>query len=161
ICWAAQAAYYHYYKIPKISLPQKLFGIYPHRVANRKIPLVRGFDDIFYAPHSRHTTSDGEAIKACPHLTVLAESDEAGIYLVIAENGKKIFVSGHPEYDRYTLDAEYKRDLARGLSIAAPVHYYPDDDPANRPLLQWRAHSNNMYSNWLNYYVYQETLFDW
>jgi homoserine O-succinyltransferase len=161
ICWAAQAAYYHYYNIPKISLPQKLFGIYPHRVANRKIPLVRGFDDVFYAPHSRHTTSDAAAIKACSDLTILAESDLAGIYLAISEGGKKIFVSGHPEYDRYTLDTEYRRDIARGLTIAPPVHYYTDDDPTKRPLLQWRAHSNNLYSNWLNYYVYQETLYDW
>jgi homoserine O-succinyltransferase len=160
ICWAAQAGYYHYYGIPKDKLPEKLFGIYDHKVSNRKIPLVRGFDDIFPAPHSRHTQSDTRAIKACPALTILAESPQVGIYLAIAENGKKIFVSGHPEYDRYTLHNEYKRDRDKGLSISVPYHYYPQDDPAARPLLQWRSHSNNLYSNWLNYYVYQVTPYE-
>ena len=160
ICWAAQAGFYHYYGIYKAQLPQKLFGVYEHKVANRKIPLVRGFDDIFLAPHSRHTETPAAAIHACKELTVLAESPVAGVFLAIAENGKKIFVNGHPEYDRYTLNNEYYRDLNKGLPIQVPYNYYPDDDPQQKPLLQWRSHSNNLYSNWLNYYVYQTTPYD-
>ena len=160
ICWAAQAGLYHYYGINKKQLPQKLFGIYEHKVSNRKIPLVRGFDDIFLAPHSRHTETPAEAIHACKELTVLAESPVAGVFLAIAENGKKIFVNGHPEYDRYTLNNEYYRDLNKGLPIQVPYNYYPNDNPEERPLLQWRSHSNNLYSNWLNYYVYQATPYD-
>ena len=160
ICWAAQAGFYHYYGIDKIDLPKKLFGIYEHRVSNRKIPLVRGFDDIFLAPHSRHTATPSDAIHACADLTVLAESEEAGVFLAIAEEGKKIFVTGHPEYDRYTLRNEYERDLAKGLPIQVPKNYFPDDDPRERPLLQWRSHSDNLYCNWLNYYVYQITPYD-
>ncbi len=160
ICWGAQAGLYHYYGIDKQKLPQKLFGIYEHKVSNRKIPLVRGFDDVFLAPHSRHTESPREAIHACPELTVLAESDAAGVFLAIAEDGKKIFVNGHPEYDRYTLQNEYFRDLNKGLPIQVPYNYYPEDNPDNKPLLQWRSHSNNLYSNWLNYYVYQITPYE-
>ena len=160
ICWAAQAGLYHYYGINKKALPQKLFGIYEHEVANRKIPLVRGFDDIFLAPHSRHTTTPAEEIHACEELTVLAESPVAGVYLAIAQGGKKIFVTGHPEYDRYTLRNEYRRDLDKGLPIQIPYNYFPGDDPEKKPLLQWRSHSNNLYSNWLNYYVYQTTPYD-
>ena len=157
ICWGAQAAMYHYYGIQKRQLPEKLFGVYPHKVSNRKIPLVRGFDDVFYAPHSRHTETPAEAIHACKEITVLAESEEAGVFLAMAENGKKIFVNGHPEYDRYTLHNEYLRDLGRNLPIHIPYHYYPNDDPKERPLLQWRSHSNILYTNWLDYYVYQVT----
>ena len=160
ICWAAQAGLYHYYGINKKALPQKLFGIYEHEVANRKIPLVRGFDDIFLAPHSRHTATPAEEIHACEELTVLAESPVAGVYLAIAQGGKKIFVTGHPEYDRYTLRNEYRRDLDKGLPIQIPYNYFPDDDPEKKPLLQWRSHSNNLSSNWLNYYVYQTTPYD-
>lgn len=160
ICWAAQAGLYHYYGINKKLLPQKLFGIYEHKVMNRKIPLVRGFDDIFLAPHSRHTETSAAEIHACKELTVLAESDAAGVFLAIAEEGKKIFVTGHPEYDRYTLNNEYFRDLNKGLPIQVPYNYYPGDNPEERPLLQWRSHSNNLYSNWLNYYVYQVTPYD-
>lgn len=160
ICWGAQAAIYHHYQIPKIQLDEKLFGVYKHKVLNRKIPLVRGFDDYFYAPHSRHTAISTEAIEACPDLTVLAKSEEAGVYLCMAENGKKIFVMGHPEYDRITLDKEYKRDLEKNLPIHMPVNYYPEDNPENRPNLQWRSHSNNLYSNFLNYYVYQVTPYE-
>ncbi len=160
ICWAAQAGFYHYYGIDKQKLPQKLFGIYEHKVANRKIPLVRGFDDIFLAPHSRHTETPAEAIHACGELTVLAESPVAGVFLAIAQEGKKIFVTGHPEYDRYTLRNEYERDLGKGLPIQVPYNYFPDDDPQQKPLLQWRSHSNNLYSNWLNYYVYQVTPYE-
>lgn len=157
ICWAAQAGFYHYYGINKRLLPQKLFGVYDHQVLNRKVPLVRGFDDVFLAPHSRHTETPSDAIHACKDLTVLAESEEAGVFLAIAQNGKKIFVTGHPEYDRYTLNNEYHRDLDKGLPIQLPHNYYPGDDPQEKPLLQWRSHSNNLYSNWLNYYVYQIT----
>lgn len=160
ICWGAQAAFYHYYGIQKRQLPEKLFGVYPHRVSNRKVPLVRGFDDVFYAPHSRHTETPAAAIHACREVTVLAESEEAGVFLAIAENGRKIFVNGHPEYDRYTLHNEYLRDLKKNLPIHIPYHYYPNDNPEEKPLLQWRSHSNNLYSNWLNYYVYQATPYD-
>lgn len=160
ICWGAQAGFYHYYGIHKKALPEKLFGVYPHKVSNRKTPLVRGFDDVFFAPHSRHTETPREAIHACPEVTVLAESDEAGVFLAIAEDGKKIFVNGHPEYDRYTLHNEYYRDLNKGLPIHVPYNYYPGDDPTEKPLLQWRSHSNNLYTNWLNYYVYQVTPYE-
>lgn len=160
ICWGAQAGFYHYYGIDKKLLSEKLFGVYEHKVMNRKVPLVRGFDDIFLAPHSRHTETPAAAIHACPALTVLAESEKAGVFLAIAQDGKKIFVNGHPEYDRYTLHNEYYRDLNKGLPIHIPYNYYPDNDPAQKPLLQWRSHSNNLYSNWLNYYVYQITPYD-
>lgn len=160
ICWAAQAGFYYYYGINKRKLPEKLFGIYEHTVANRKIPLVRGFDDVFLAPYSRHTETPADQIHACKDLTVLAESPVAGVFLAIAEEGKKIFVTGHPEYDRYTLRNEYERDVNKGLPIHVPYNYFPGDDPTARPLLQWRSHSNNLYSNWLNYYVYQATPYD-
>nr|WP_296439637.1 homoserine O-succinyltransferase [uncultured Acetatifactor sp.] len=160
ICWAAQAGLYHYYGINKKLLPQKLFGIYEHKVENRKVPLVRGFDDIFLAPQSRHTETPSEQIRACKDLTVLAESPVAGVYLAMAQEGRKIFVTGHPEYDRYSLNNEYYRDLNKGLPIQVPYNYYPGDDPKERPLLQWRSHSNNLYSNWLNYYVYQMTPYE-
>ncbi len=160
ICWGAQAGLYHYYGIDKRLLPEKLFGVYEHKVMNRKVPLVRGFDDVFLAPHSRHTESPAEAIHACPELTVLAESDVAGVFLAMAEDGKKIFVNGHPEYDRYTLNNEYFRDLNKGLPIHVPYNYYPDDDPNQKPLLQWRSHSNNLYTNWINYYIYQNTPYE-
>ena len=160
ICWGAQAGFYHYYGINKRSLPEKLFGVYTHRVSNRRTPLVRGFDDEFLAPHSRHTETPAEAIHACPEITVLAEGDEAGVFLAIAEEAKKIFVNGHPEYDRYTLHNEYYRDLNKGLPIHVPYNYYPNDDPTEKPLLQWRSHSNNLYTNWLNYYVYQVTPYE-
>ena len=160
LCWAAQAGLYHYYGLQKRILDHKMFGVFEHRVLNRKIPLVRGFDDIFYAPHSRHTEVPMEEIRKVEALTVLAESDEAGLFLAMAENGRKIFVMGHPEYDRVTLDGEYKRDLAKNLPIDLPKNYYPDDNPENRPLLTWRSHANNLYTNWLNYYVYQITPYD-
>lgn len=157
ICWGAQAGLYHHFGINKIALPEKLFGIFLHQVKNRKIPLVRGFDDLFYAPHSRHTTVSQEEIYDCPELTVLAESEEAGIFLCMSEDGKQIYMMGHPEYDRYTLDQEYKRDVAKNLPIHLPVNYYPEDDPERKPYLQWRSHSSCLYCNWLNYYVYQVT----
>ncbi len=160
LCWAAQAALYHFYGLKKRKLDQKMFGLFRHRVMNRKIPLVRGFDDEFLAPHSRHTEVPIEDIHACRDLIVLAESDEAGLFLAMADDGRKIFVMGHPEYDRVTLDNEYHRDLDRNLPIQVPVNYYKDDDPQIKPLLMWRAHANNLYTNWLNYYVYQSTPYD-
>lgn len=160
LCWAAQAGLYYHYGLQKKPLDHKMFGLFWHKVLNRKIPLVRGFDDIFLAPHSRHTEVPIADIHKCEELTVLAESDEAGLFLAMADEGRKIFVMGHPEYDRITLDGEYKRDLSKNLPIEIPVNYYENDDPNNRPLLRWRAHANNLYTNWLNYYVYQSTPYD-
>lgn len=160
ICWGAQAGLYYHYGIQKQMLDKKMFGIYPHIVLNRKVPLVRGFDDEFFAPHSRHTTVSRDDILSEKKLTMLAESEEAGVFLALAEDGKQIFVTGHPEYDRYTLHAEYVRDLDKGLDIDLPVNYYPDDDYTKKPRLQWRAHANNLYTNWLNYYVYQVTPYE-
>lgn len=160
LCWAAQAGLYYHYGLKKRQLPQKMFGLFWHRVLNRKIPLVRGFDDVFLAPHSRHTEVPIEDIRACGKITILAESDEAGFFLGMADDGRKIFVMGHPEYDRVTLDGEYRRDLGKGMDIQIPKNYYRDDDCTNKPLLMWRAHANNLYTNWLNYYVYQCTPYD-
>ncbi len=160
LCWGAQAALYYHYGINKEPLEEKLFGVFWHKVLNRRIPLVRGFDDVFLAPHSRHTDVPIEKIRADERLTILAESEKAGVFLSMAEEGRQIFVMGHPEYDRITLDGEYKRDLAKGLPIKIPENYYPDNNPENKPLLTWRAHGNNLYTNWLNYYVYQVTPYD-
>ena len=160
ICWAAQAGLYHHYGVPKYALDKKMFGIFEHRTLDPLHSIFRGFDDVFYAPHSRHTDVPAEKIHADERLTMLAESEEAGAFLVMAQAGRQIFVMGHPEYDRITLDGEYKRDVGKGLEIECPVNYYPDDDPENRPLLTWRAHANNLYTNWLNYYVYQVTPYD-
>lgn len=161
ICWGAQAGLYYHYGIHKYLLPEKIVGIYEHRVHHRKEPLLRGFDDVFYAPHSRYTGVNHEEIVACEELTVLADSDEAGDLLLVSKDGRKVFVLGHLEYDRLTLDEEYKRDQAKGLPIGLPVRYYPDDDPSKKPLLRWRGACNAMYSNWINYYVYQNTPYDW
>lgn len=160
LCWAAQAGLYYHYGLKKRQMDHKVFGLFSHRVMNRKIPLVRGFDDVFIAPHSRHTEVAAEDIHNCQALTVLAESEEAGVFLAMAQEGRQIFVMGHPEYDRVTLDGEYKRDLGKGLPIDMPKGYYPNNDPENKPLLLWRAHANNLYTNWLNYYVYQVTPYD-
>lgn len=160
LCWGAQAGLYYHYGIDKVQLDKKMFGVFRHKVMNRKIPLVRGFDDVFLAPHSRHTEVPMEKIRAEKRLMVLAESEEAGLFLAMAQEGRQIFVMGHPEYDRVTLDGEYKRDLSKGLAIEMPKNYYEDDDPNNAPLLTWRAHANNLYTNWLNYYVYQVTPYD-
>lgn len=161
ICWGAQAGLYYHFGLKKHLLPKKLFGLYSHRVSNRKVPLVRGFDDVFVAPHSRHTTVLAEDIHNCRELTIMAESDEAGVFLCMAEEGKQIFVMGHPEYDRVTLHNEYMRDKEKGLPIQPPKNYYLNDDFTIRPNLMWRAHCNNLYTNWLNYYVYQSTPYDW
>lgn len=160
LCWGAQAGIYHHYGIDKAPLSEKKFGIFPHHVRNRKIPLVRGFDDVFYAPHSRHTEVPGALLEADERMMILADSEEAGVFLCMAKEGRQIFVMGHPEYDRMTLDSEYKRDLGKGLEIQMPVNYYPENDPNNKPNLIWRSHANNLYSNWLNYYVYQSTPYD-
>ena len=160
ICWGAQAGLYYHYGIKKELLPKKLSGVYKHRVMNRKEPLVRGFDDVFMAPHSRYTQASRQQILNNPRLKVLADSDEAGIYIVLGDGGKEIFVMGHPEYDRLTLDQEYKRDIDKGIEPDLPVNYYPDDDCNRKPLLSWRSHANNLYTNWLNYYVYQITPYD-
>ena len=160
ICWGAQAGLYYHFGLKKHMLPKKLSGIYKHKVMKRKEPLVRGFDDEFYAPHSRYTEVSAEDIHNCPDLKVVAESEEAGVYLCLTEDGKQIFVTGHSEYDRYTLDYEYKRDLGKGINPDIPVNYYPDDNPENKPLLLWRSHSMNLYTNWLNYYVYQVTPYE-
>ncbi len=160
ICWGAQAALYYHYGLKKVPLDHKMFGLFRHTVMNRKEPLVRGFDDSFWMPHSRHTTIPREAIASCRNLTIMAESEEAGVFLAMAKEGRQIFVMGHPEYDRVTLDKEYKRDVSKGLEIDVPKNYYPDDDPEKRPQLLWRAHANTLYTNWLNYYVYQLTPYD-
>ena len=160
ICWGAQAGLYYHYGIKKELLPRKLSGVYKHRVMNRKEPLVRGFDDVFMAPHSRYTQASRQQILDNPRLKVLADSDEAGIYIVLGDGGKEIFVMGHPEYDRLTLDQEYKRDIDKGIEPELPVNYYPDDDCNRKPMLSWRSHANNLYTNWLNYYVYQITPYD-
>ena len=160
ICWGAQAALYYHYGINKVEVKEKLFGIFEHQVNNRKVPLLRGFDDVFLAPHSRHTDVPIEEIKKCKDLTVLAQSEEAGAFLMMAKDGRQIFVMGHPEYDRLTLDKEYKRDLKKGLDIKMPSNYYPDNDPKQKPLLTWRSHCDALYNNFLNYYVYQITPYD-
>ena len=160
LCWGAQAGLYYHYGIDKVQLDEKLFGIFRHRVLNRKIPLVRGFDDVFLAPHSRHTDVPIEEIRADERLMILAESEKAGAFLTMAEDGRQIFVMGHPEYDRVTLDKEYKRDKEKGLPIKMPENYYENDDDTKKPLLTWRATANNLYTNWLNYYVYQVTPYD-
>ncbi len=161
LCWGAQAGLYYHYGIKKYPLDHKMFGIYRHKVLKRREPLVRGFDDYFYAPHSRHTETSRDEILANDRLTILAESEEAGVFIVMGDEGSRIFVMGHPEYDRVTLDKEYKRDLGKGLEIDMPKNYYPDDDDAERPCMMWRAHANALYSNWLNYYVYQNTPYEW
>ncbi|MBC8528935.1 homoserine O-succinyltransferase [Christensenellaceae bacterium NSJ-44] len=160
ICWAAQAGLYHHFGIPKYSLPEKMFGVFPHTVSKPNVPLLRGFDDIFWAPHSRHTEVRREDIEKVEDLTILAESQEAGVYIVASNNGRHIFVTGHAEYDPDTLKNEYLRDLDKGLCMHPPKNYFIDNDPEKPPLVTWRSHANLLYNNWLNYYVYQETPFD-
>ena len=160
ICWAAQAGLYYHYGIPKYSLPKKCFGIFKHHVNRKTAKLVRGFDNEFYAPHSRHTAINSEDIDKVPELEILAESDEAGVYIVFSKGGRRIFVTGHSEYDATTLHEEYMRDLAKGKDINIPKNYYPNDDPSQPPLVRWRSHANLLFSNWLNYFVYQITPYD-
>lgn len=160
ICWAAQAALYHFFGIEKHILPAKVSGIFPHTVLTPRCRLFRGFDDVFYAPHSRHTGISREDVCNCPDLTLLAESPEAGVFMAESHKGREIFVTGHLEYDATTLDAEYRRDLGKGMNPQMPRHYYPGDNPDRLPVVSWRAHAHLFFSNWLNYYVYQETPFN-
>jgi len=160
ICWAAQAALYYYYGIEKYPVGNKVFGIFRHTLTDTKNKLTRGFDDVFYAPHSRHTMIRTEDVAACRSLEVLASSEEAGMYLAASNDGRQVFVTGHSEYDTETLKLEYDRDIAKGLDIEVPVNYFEDDDPTKPILVRWRAHANLLYSNWLNYCVYQETPYD-
>ena len=157
ICWGAQAALYHFYDIPKVPMGKKVFGIFPHRILHKDYVLLRGFDDIFYAPHSRHTGIDRGAIEASRDVKVLAKSDEAGLYLLAARGGRQVFLTGHPEYDALTLKKEYDRDVSRGLEIEKPKNYFPGDDPNLAPVVNWRGHANILFSNWINYFIYQET----
>lgn len=157
ICWGAQAGLYHHYGIPKYPLPAKMFGVFPHTINKKNVKLFRGFDDVFYVPHSRHTEIRREDILKVPELELLSESEDSGVYIAMAKEGRQIFVTGHSEYDPLTLKSEYDRDIGRGLDIAVPKNYYPGDNPAKQPLVMWRGHSNLLFSNWLNYYVYQET----
>jgi homoserine O-succinyltransferase/O-acetyltransferase len=160
ICWGAQAGLYHHYGVPKHPLPEKMFGLFHHRALDLKEPLLRGFDEVFLAPHSRHTEVRREDIDAVGALKLLSVSDEAGAYIAASRDGRDVFVTGHPEYDRLTLKAEYDRDSAKGLQIKVPANYFPDDDPRLPPLMTWRSHAHLLYANWLNYYVYQATPFD-
>ncbi|HYF82473.1 MAG TPA: homoserine O-succinyltransferase [Clostridia bacterium] len=157
ICWGAQAGLHHHYGIPKYDLDKKMFGNFPHKINRKNVMLFRGFDDVFYAPHSRHTEIRREDIQAVADLELLAESEKAGVYIVAAKNGRQIFVTGHSEYDPLTLKNEYDRDVKAGLPIEVPYCYYPGDDPSKEPVVIWRGHANLLFSNWLNYYVYQET----
>jgi len=160
ICWGAQAALYHRYGIPKYDLTRKMFGVFEHRILSSTEKLLRGFDDIFYAPHSRHTEIRRADIDPVNELQILAESDEAGVYLLGTKDGRHIFATGHSEYDPFTLKAEYDRDVKKGLPIHVPKNYYPNDDPTQTPHVRWRGHANLLYVNWLNYYVYQVTPYD-
>ena len=160
ICWGAQAGLYYHYGLDKVMLKEKLSGVYAHKVIHRREPLVRGFDDFFLIPHSRYTEVPAAAIHAKEELKVLAESEVAGVLLCMAKEGRQMFIFGHPEYDRYTLRNEYIRDVNAGISPQVPINYFPDDDPEKEPELQWRSHSSLLYSNWLNYYVYQLTPYD-
>lgn len=160
ICWGAQAGLYYHYGVPKKDLPEKLFGVFPHRADYKRSILLRGFDDIFWAPHSRYTTVERADIEAIPGLKILASSEEAGVYAVMSKGGKQIFITGHSEYDPDTLQNEYLRDKNLGLDIAVPKNYYPEDDDSKEPVVRWRGHGNLLFCNWLNYFVYQTTPYD-
>jgi homoserine O-succinyltransferase len=161
ICWAAQAGLYHHFGVPKHQLEAKVFGVFPHTITKQNVKLLRGFDDIFYVPQSRHTEVRLEDLEKVPELEILSVSAETGVYLAATSNGKQIFVTGHSEYDPLTLKWEYERDVNRGMDIAVPKNYYPGDDPTKMPVPLWRAHANLLFTNWLNYYVYQETPYEW
>jgi homoserine O-succinyltransferase len=160
ICWAAQAALYHRHGIPKYPLSEKMFGVFPHRVVSKNEKLLRGFDDTFYAPHSRHTEIRREDIANVPEVDLLVDSDEAGVYIVASKDRRHFYITGHSEYDPLTLKGEYDRDHGQGLPIAVPKNYYPSDDPHQEPVVRWRGHAHLLYANWLNYYVYQLTPYD-
>jgi len=160
ICWAAQAGLYYHYGIKKYPLAKKMFGVFMHTINKKHVRLLRGFDDVFYAPHSRHTEVRAEDIKKIDEIEVLSESKESGVYLVASKDRKQFFITGHSEYDPLTLKKEYDRDVAKNLPIEVPKNYYPNDDPSKEPIVRWRAHANLLFCNWLNYYVYQETPYD-
>lgn len=160
VCWGAQAGLFYHYGIPKYSLGEKLFGVFPHTALKKQSPLFRGFDDVFYVPHSRHTENHEEDIRKIPELELLAVSEEAGVFAVKSEDNRRFFITGHPEYDPDTLSREYFRDVDKGLPIHVPLHYFPNDDPAQPPIVQWRSAGQLFYTNWLNYYVYQTTPYD-
>lgn len=160
VCWAAFAGLYHFYGIPKYNTPEKVFGVFEHKMLSPELPIFRGFDDVFYAPHSRHCGIRREDIEKVPGLHIIAESEKAGVTIVEARNGREFFITCHFEYSPLTLDSEYKRDIAKNLPINMPSHYYPNDDPSQLPVVRWRAAANLLYTNWLNYYVYQETPFN-
>ena len=160
ICWGAQAALYYHYGIQKYPLPEKMFGVFPHTVLDRKCMLFRGFDDVFCVPHSRHTEVKEADLRACSALTVLSTSEKAGVYAAMAMEGRQVFITGHSEYDAETLAKEFFRDLSQGKPIRVPENYFPNDNHENPPTVSWRAHANLLYSNWLNYYVYQTTPYD-
>ncbi len=160
ICWGAMAGLYYHFGIPKHDLSEKMFGVFPHKVLRRESQLLKGFDDVFYVPHSRHTEVLREDIEKVPQLNITSESNMSGVYIVCNKNKRQYFITGHSEYDRDTLAQEYFRDRDKGLPIKVPYNYFPDDDPENKPLFRWRGQANLMYSNWLNYCVYQRTPYD-
>jgi len=160
ICWGAQAGLYYHYGVDKVDLPQKMFGVFPHTADYKRSILLRGFDDVFWVPHSRHTTVLREDIEKVPELKILASSEESGVYAIATKGGKQIFITGHSEYDPLTLESEYLRDKNLGLPIAVPMNYYPGDDDTKEPIVRWRGHANLLFSNWLNYFVYQTTPYD-
>lgn len=160
ICWGAQAGMFHFYGVPKYPLEKKKFGVFKHIYSDAQLPIFRGFDDFFFVPHSRHTEIRKEDIELVEGLEVVATSEEAGVHMVLGGNGKQIFITGHAEYSPNTLDDEYRRDVLKGLDINIPLNYYLNDDPKNKPVVRWKSHANLLFSNWLNYYVYQETPYD-
>ena len=160
ICWAAQAGLYHYYGIPKYQMDKKMFGVFKHTVLDPKNTIFRGFDDEFFVPHSRHTEVRKKDIEKVPELSILSESKDSGMYIIMGRNGREFFITGHSEYSRYTLHDEYIRDLKKGLNIDMPVNYYEDNDPQKAPVIRWKSHANLLFTNWLNYFVYQETPYD-
>lgn len=157
ICWGAQAALYHFYKIPKYILSQKIFGVFNHYNTQNNLPIFRGFDDSYFVPHSRHTEILEQDILSIKELHIIAKSEQSGVHIVMDNQGKQFFITGHHEYSRYTLDNEYKRDIAKNLTIHIPENYYPEDNPVKEPMMLWKGHGNLLFSNWLNYYVYQKT----
>lgn len=160
ICWAALAGLYYHYGVPKYVLDKKISGVFKHRIDDELNPIFRGFDDVFYVPHSRFSEVRREDIEKIPELKIIAESDESGIYMVMARGGREFFITGHSEYSPYTLDFEYRRDIQKGMNPSIPANYYIDDNPSNPPIVRWRSHANLLFSNWLNYFVYQETPYD-
>jgi len=160
ICWGAQAGLFHFYGIPKYDLPKKMFGVFKHQASDNKIPIFRGFDDEYYVPHSRHTEIRKEDIEKVPELEIISSSKDSGVNMVMAKNGRQIFITGHSEYSRDTLSTEYHRDLKKKLPIEIPKNYFSNDDPTQKPVMRWRSAANMLFMNWLNYYVYQETPYD-